>query len=304
MRVRRRFLQLSFVALVVSAARAAWLRADPQPPTLEPPRLSGPTPTAQPRLPGPTPTAQPPSAQPPQHVWVPWASAHLPAAEVALPRADLQSAEQTWVPIARSSSPAGDAPLIGPVTGSADQAIAWLAARASGYTLDDITSIVATYQSFGAAVGLDWFLALAQLAHETGSLSSWWSQPPRRNPAGIGVTGAARDGLPDGMPGPAPGPAWAWNDLSKQWLEGVSFATWASDAVPAHLGRLLAYALRDDQANSTQQELIGWALLYRSLPASHRGVAPTIIGLNGRWAVPGTSYGQRIMALAQQMRAG
>jgi hypothetical protein len=48
--------------------------------------------------------------------------------------------------------------------------------------------------------------------------------------------------------------------------------------------------------------LIAQALSYRSLPATHRGSAPTILGLNGRWAVPGTEYGQRIMALAEAMR--
>ena len=32
------------------------------------------------------------------------------------------------------------------------------------------------------------------------------------------------------------------------------------------------------------------------------GIAPTIYGLNGRWAVPGSDYGQRIVALAHRMR--
>ncbi|MCL2024324.1 MAG: GBS Bsp-like repeat-containing protein [Coriobacteriia bacterium] len=33
--------------------------------------------------------------------------------------------------------------------------------------------------------------------------------------------------------------------------------------------------------------------------ADRRGVAPTVIGLNGRWAVPGTTYGQDITAMIQ-----
>jgi hypothetical protein len=178
----------------------------------------------------------------------------------------------------------------------AKQATDWLAARAAGYTPHDITAIVATYTDIGGGAGVDWFLALAQLAHETGSLTSWWSQRPRRNPAGIGVTGRVQPGAPDAPPGPG----WTWDGA--QWREGLSFTTWEDDAIPAHLGRLLAYALTDAQASPSQRTLIDRALGYRPLPDAYRGVAPTITGLNGRWAVPGTGYGQSIAALAQRMR--
>jgi hypothetical protein len=220
----------------------------------------------------------------------------LPA-NPAAPQAD----QEIYIPLLQTSAPPLiGAPLLGPASGSAEQAIAWLVER--DIYNNDIARIVNTYQRIGEQVGLDWFLALAQMAHETGSLTSWWSQPPRRNLAGIGVTGAWRAGLPDGSPGPAPGPAWAWSERLGRWLEGVSFATWDSDAVPAHLGRLLAYALPAGTGDITQQSLIAHAIGYRSLPASHYGCAPTILGLNGRWAVPGTEYGQRIMALAAAMR--
>jgi hypothetical protein len=189
-----------------------------------------------------------------------------------------------------------DAPLLGPPSGTAAQAIAYLAQRAVGYTSFDITSIVNAYQQHGEPVGVDWFLALAQMAHETGSLTSWWSQRPRRNPAGIGVTGRVLAGTPDAPPGRD----WAWHN--NQWEEGVSFATWADDGIPAQLGRLLAYALPDEQMTDAQRALSDMALSYRAMPASLRGIAPTIVGLNGRWAWPGTNYGQAIMALAQRMR--
>ena len=67
---------------------------------------------------------------------------------------------------------------------------------------------------------------------------------------------------------------------------------------------LLAYALTDEQANQTQRALIAQALAYRPLADGYRGVAPTLSGLNGRWAVPGMFYGQSIAALARRMRGG
>ena len=82
------------------------------------------------------------------------------------------------------------------------------------------------------------------------------------------------------------------------WFEGVSFASWKDESVPAHAGRLLAYALRDDQATPAQRALIARALGYRPLPAGFRGVASTWRGLNGRWAVPGTTYADKIAELA------
>jgi Mannosyl-glycoprotein endo-beta-N-acetylglucosaminidase len=189
-----------------------------------------------------------------------------------------------------------DAPLLGWASGSAAQANAYLIARSNSYTAYDIEQIVAAYQATGERVGLDWFLAIAQCAHETGSLTSWWCQRPRRNPAGIGVTGRIIPGTPDSPPGPA----WFWDGI--QWREGLSFPTWADHAIPAHLGRLLAYTLRDDQASPAQRELIDYALSYRPLPSNLRGIAPTIVGLNGRWAYPGADYGQRIVDLARRMR--
>jgi hypothetical protein len=201
----------------------------------------------------------------------------------------------------RAGGTPDDAPILGPPSGTVDQATAWFAANAdytpnTGYTPDDCAVIVSAYQQQGDAVGMDWFLALAQMSVETGGLTSWWSQRPQRNPAGIGVTGQVQPGTPDAPPGPG----WTWHDT--QWEEGWSFPTWVDDAVPAHLGRLLAYAITDDQATPAQLQVINRALSFRPLPQSYRGVAPTIDGLNGRWAVPGTTYGQTILRVAGRMR--
>lgn len=203
--------------------------------------------------------------------------------------------EPTPAPITEPPPGADDAPLLGPASGSVAHAINWLVARSNSYTAYDIDLIVNAYRSLGEQAEIDWFLAIAQCAHETGSLTSWWCQRPRRNPAGLGVTGRVMVGPAD----QSPGPGWSWD--GSQWREGLSFASWVDHAIPAHLGRLLAYALRDEQCTPLQRELVNLALSLRPLPASYRGSAPTISGLNGRWAYPGTDYGQRIVDLARRM---
>ncbi len=190
-----------------------------------------------------------------------------------------------------------DAPLLGQPLGTYEQAVSWFAARSTLYSRVAIGEIVTAYQRVGDETGLDWFLALAQCAHETGSLTSWWCDRPRRNPAGIGVTGHSIPGTPT----LSPGRNWAYRD--GRWYEGASFAQWDDLSVAAHLGRLLAYALTDEQANDVQRRRISYALSVRPLPSNLRGVAPTLGALNGRWAVPGTSYGQSIAGLANRMRA-
>lgn len=133
-----------------------------------------------------------------------------------------------------------------------------LAAPHGEYSAYDVGQvIVPTYFTICGQVGLDPLIAVAQLVLETGNLTSYWAARPRRNPAGIGVTGE-------------PG-------------KGVSFATWP-DAIRAHIGRLLAYAIPGAQGTHAQRALIDEALRVRPLPANYRGVAPTIAGLTRRWA--------------------
>jgi hypothetical protein len=188
-----------------------------------------------------------------------------------------------------------DSPILNnTIQGTADQCSRYMISRAHGeYTATDIAvAIVPAYFSVCGAVGMDPVMLLAQMIHETGCLTSWWSQRPRRNPAGIGVTGRTSPTQP------ASG---AWALRENIWAEGVSFPSWKDDAIPAHAGRLLAYALRDDQANAAQRAMIERALSYRPLPAHFRGAAPTWRGLNGRWAVPGTTYANKIAEIANAM---
>jgi hypothetical protein len=148
--------------------------------------------------------------------------------------------------------------IIAPPRVTEGQVVRYLVPKYNGaYTDGDVRWIVDRYFDVAPNVGVDPLVVVAQMDHETAHLSSYWSQRPRRNPAGIGVTGA-------------PG-------------AGVSFPRW-SDAVDAHVGRLLAYALPKGAGTAEQKRLIAIALSWRPLPDSYRGSARTIYGLQGRWA--------------------
>ena len=52
-----------------------------------------------------------------------------------------------------------------------------------------------------------------------------------------------------------------------------------------------------------QAALITEALRARDLPADRRGVAPTLAGLSGKWAMD-TGYAAKVAAVANQIRNG
>lgn len=180
----------------------------------------------------------------------------------------------------------------------------YILARPHGeYVEADITrNILPAYWRIATGVGVDPLLAVAQMIHETGSLTSWWSQRPRRNPAGIGVTGDNRASRPTTL-------GWAFDRASGLWKAGVSFPTWADDAIPAHVGRLLAYATKPGERTPEQMRLVARAMGYRALPDVMHGSAPTLRPLGKAhnptgqgWASPGTDYGQRIADVANRIR--
>lgn len=151
----------------------------------------------------------------------------------------------------------------------------YMLARAHGrYSDDDVRTILTRYIGTSKAVGLDPLLVVSQMVLETGNLRSHWSQRPRRNPAGIGVTGE-------------PG-------------VGISFPSW-DKAVRAHVGRLLAYAIPKGEGTAAQRELIDEALAWRSLPDDRRGRAPTLEGLAGTWAAD-ARYADKIARVANEIR--
>jgi N-acetylmuramoyl-L-alanine amidase len=167
-----------------------------------------------------------------------------------------------------------DSALLAVARAPAPQAVRFLLSRAHGeYTDGDVQTIVGHYYATAPTVGLDPLLVVAQLTEETEHLTSFWSQRPRRNPAGIGVTG---------KPG-----------------VGLSFPDWKT-AARAHTGRLLAYVLPKDTGNAAQVSLVKEALAFRSLPDNRRGVAPTLKGLSGKWAAD-PQYAVKLASVANQI---
>jgi len=164
--------------------------------------------------------------------------------------------------------------LLAQPRGGVGQVTTYLLARPHGaYSDAEVKAIADDYFAVAGPVGLDPLIAASQMIEETAHLSSFWSQPPRHNMAGIGVTGE-------------PG-------------AGVSFPT-AQGGVRAHIGRLLAYALKAGTETPGQLSLIQEALQFRPLPSDRRGVAPTLAGLAGRWAAD-PQYADKIARIANQV---
>lgn len=195
-------------------------------------------------------------------------------------------------------------PLLGPSYGTLTQCLtAVLAAPRGSYTPADVVKIITRYFVVCGVGGVDPVLAIAQMLLETGNLTSTWSQRPRRNPAGIGVTGEYNDTGDGALLG-----GWAYIPDHHRWERGVSFPSWADDAIPAHVGRLLCYALPIDGGTQAQQSLIQRALSYRAFPPTLRGTAPILRPLGAAynpaktgWATPGEDYGAKIATIANRI---
>jgi hypothetical protein len=221
---------------------------------------------------------------------------------------DIPSPLQLWVdtlqPTQHNVSPPVDvtydetapimrAPLVSRERATASVVRAVMSRPYRALVASTVREIADHYATVGERVGIDYFVAMAQMLHETGALTSFWSQPPRHNLAGIGVTGAS-------SVAPKDDPMWQYDPQRNKWVYGVSFPSYEV-GVRAHLGRLVAYAVKPEERTAEQQALVDEALFYRQLPAQLHGSAPRWIDLNGKWAVPGTTYGQRIIQLANQL---
>ncbi len=194
-----------------------------------------------------------------------------------------------------SSSVSVNSPMIHPARVDEQTMVEVICSRDTGnYTRQKIELfIVPAYVQICQSVGVDPLLALAQMCHETGNLTSWWAAPPRRNPAGLGV-----DGRSSATPFADTIPA-AWD--GSKYQAGLSFKTWARHAIPAHVGRLVAYATEPDKRTVEQQTLVDVALGYRPLPAEYHGCAPTPAGLTGTWATD-PEYAGKLIQWANRLQ--
>ncbi len=145
------------------------------------------------------------------------------------------------------------------------------------------------YLDEGAVEGIRGDVAFAQAFHETGNFAfGGLALPEWNNYSGLGVT-TSYD------------PATA---TEKVFTPGVTVILSASGesagikfseprlGVRAHIQHLKAYA----STLPLKQSLVDPRFQYVT-----RGVAPTWPDLNGRWAVPGTTYGQQILSIYQAM---
>lgn len=130
-------------------------------------------------------------------------------------------------------------------------------------------SIPRLYEALSPLAGILPEVAFAQALHETGNFRfGGTAQPEWHNPAGLGVTGAV--------------------DV------GNRFPDWES-GIRAHLGHLLWYfGPHIPQFCDKDQRHFG----------GHKNLPNDLRQLNGKWAVPGRTYGESIYAIVNKIRGG
>lgn len=171
-----------------------------------------------------------------------------------------------------------NSPLLAPASGSKEKVTAYLRRHLgsnSEYKSYDIDIILGYYWKFGAQVGVDPYLAVIQSIYETDGWRSWWAGRPRRNPANLGVTSPT---------------------------VGLSFKTWELSA-QAHIGQLLAFALKDNQLNSAQGNMVRKNPNHNNITASARGRARVLGDLSGRWKND-SNYANSVVAKAREVERG
>ncbi|MGJ7910752.1 N-acetylmuramoyl-L-alanine amidase [Neobacillus sp. LXY-1] len=124
------------------------------------------------------------------------------------------------------------------------------------------------YYTIGEYYGIRGDVAFAQALHETNFFRfTGVVKPGQDNYAGIGATGGDNP--------------------------GASFQT-PEEGVIAHFQHLFAYA-------TTRPLPSKYPLVDPRFHLVHRGSAATWISLNGKWAVPGATYGQSVLSLYNRM---
>jgi len=151
-----------------------------------------------------------------------------------------------------------------------------------GQQLKPIPDLADLYIKIGAEYGIRGDLAFCQAAKETGYWQFTGSvQPWQNNYCGLWAIGSPLTGL-ESCNGA--------NSNLVCFAAGVHGAIFTTPAagVEAHIQHLYAYANK----NSLPP---GKVLIDPRFSLVSRGIAPSWLGLNARWAVPGTTYGQSII---------
>lgn len=142
--------------------------------------------------------------------------------------------------------------------------------------------LVDLYLQIGKEYGIRGDLAFCQAAKETG----WWRfgnlvTLDQNNYCGLGATGQAATGE-ENLNGANPDRIWY-----VEGRHGAFFKT-PADGVEAQIQHLYAYATKNPLPR-------GKEIVDPRFTLVTKGIAPRWIDLNGRWAVPGTTYGQSII---------
>jgi hypothetical protein len=167
----------------------------------------------------------------------------------------------------------GQTPLKGIWSGTAERLASLLVGACPSPRFTVPASVLAEhYVRYCAEAGLRADLLWAQMIHETGyGMYGGAVVPQQNNYAGVGATGG-------GEP-------------------GASFST-AEAGVIAHVAHMVAYVYASSPvswADATTDPRFDFV--------NPRGAASVLADLNGRWAVPGTTYGESIEAIARAINA-
>ncbi|MFC2741372.1 MAG: glucosaminidase domain-containing protein, partial [Selenomonas sp.] len=201
-------------------------------------------------------------------------AAELPAAvnEKAVAEVRFSIAEPLNEPILEEEAPPESVEILGAAEATPEQMTAFIRRRNPQPKLAcSVEEIVRLYYEEAAAEGVRADVALCQALKETGFFAYGGDVlPEQNNYCGLGATGNK--------------------------AKGAYFAT-PQQGVRAHIQHLMAYATTERPHAPLVDPRYDLVRLYRS---DIYGKIRTWTGLNGVWAVPGTSYGQDILLLHRE----
>ena len=201
-------------------------------------------------------------------------AAELPAAvnEKAAAEVRFSIAEPLNEPILEEEAPPESVEILGAAEATPEQMTAFIRRRNPQPKLAcSVEEIVRLYYEEAAAEGVRSDVALCQALKETGFFAYGGDVlPEQNNYCGLGATGNK--------------------------AKGAYFAT-PQQGVRAHIQHLMAYATTERPHAPLVDPRYDLVRLYRS---DIYGKIRTWTGLNGVWAVPGTSYGQDILLLHRE----